>query len=220
MLLAIFTTLLADPEPVRISRSRADYYSAQATYLRYSHHPIGQAMNATLASLAKKRVDAWVKEADRTAKDLGRPTHPWELELGFDVTYQTKTLVSVAVSEYNYSGGAHPNHGMETISFGIVSGKPKRLKLADLFNRGFDAYRHTNALLMAKLRKIEGADWIKNGDLKKLTPTMLERWTPTKKGLVWHMNPYDVGPYAAGDFDVSLSIAELGMNFRKELLSP
>ncbi len=200
-----------------IVQSKENFYKATATYLEFTSHPLRTTINPVLAQIAKNRQNLWVNSV-KNSLPATPPTAPWEHEIGMEVAYLTPELLSILISRYEYSGGAHPNHGVEAVNFGIVAGKAKRLTIADFFEPGFNYRKHISAKVLAILRRAEGADWVKNGDVKSLDEKMVQRFTVAANGLTWHFNPYDVGPYAAGDFEVKLSVEQLGLKFRKSLL--
>lgn len=210
----------ADYTTKKLTAAKPDHYSANADYLVFNaKHPLASAISPALKSYATKEQASWLKDIQEMQKETGKPTTTWELEIGMEVVWNAPKLASILISRYSYSGGAHPNHGVEAMNFGIVNGKPKQLKLSDFFAAGFDSASHVSKLVIAKLKKTEGADWVKDGTLKKLDAKMLQRFTPSADGLTWYFNPYDVGSYAAGDFEVKLNLQELGPKFKRAMLA-
>ena len=201
-----------------ISSAKADYYQANAEYLIFEKHTLAPAVNAALKKKAQTMHAEWISRSEKAMKELGKPFAAWEHEVSMHAYFQTPTLLTVGISTYDYSGGAHPNHWIEFMSFAAVGGKARQLTLKDFFRPGFDAASHVSNLVIKKLKAEEGADWVRNGEVKKLDSKMLQRFTPDKGGMVWFFNPYEVGPYAAGDFEVKLTLKELGPKFRAELL--
>lgn len=220
--LILLATLIppADYTAKKLTATKPDYYAAHAEYLVFNaKHPLASAINPALKSYATKEQTSWLKDIQEMQKEAGKPTAAWELEIGMEVAWNTPKLASILISWYNYSGGAHPNHGVEAMNFGVVNGKSRQLKLADFFASGFDSTSHVSKLILSKLKKTEGADWVKDGTLKKLDARMTQRFTPSATGLTWYFNPYDVGSYASGDFEVKLNLQELGPKFKRSLLA-
>jgi hypothetical protein len=197
---------------------KADYYRANSEYLAFLRHPLKASVNSVLKTFAETEHNRWVEEARKTQKDLGKPTAPWELEIAMHVEFESSRVLTIGISTYTYTGGAHPNHWIDMVTFGMASGKPRKFALGDFFAPGFDYAGHISKLVIGKLASAEGADWVKSGEVKKLDAKMMQRFAPQKDGMVWFFNPYDVGPYAAGDFEVKLTLAELGPNFKQALL--
>lgn len=209
----------ADFTSKKVTSGKPDFYTSNVEYLEFSaKHPLSGVINPALKRFATLEQARWLKDAREMQKELGKPTTAWEQEVAMSPDWNTPRLVSVVISRYDYSGGAHPNHGVEVMNFGLLKGKATQLKLADFFAQGFNGSKHVSRLAIAKLKKIRGADWVQSGELKKLDSKMLERFTPSATGLTWYFNPYDVGPYAAGDFEVKLSLKELGPKFNRAML--
>jgi hypothetical protein len=202
----------------KLSAAKSGYYHANAEYLVFSKHRLAPIVNPVLKALATSAHREWVADADKAMKELGKPFAAWEHELSMHISYETSSMLTIGVVTYDYSGGAHPNHWIEFANFGVVGGKGRKLALKDFFIPGFDYAGHVSGLVVKKLKAEDGAEWVKNGDVKKLDAKMLERFTPDKGGMVWFFNPYEVGPYAAGDFEVKLTLKELGPKFRAALL--
>lgn len=219
-LVALTLSFPADFAIKKLTAGEPDLYASNVAYLELSaKHPLSGVINPALKGLATREQTRWLKDAKEMQKELGKPTTAWEQEIAMSPDWNTPRLVSVVISRYDYSGGAHPNHGVEVMNFGLVKGKATQLKLADFFAPGFNGANHVSRLAIAKLKKVQGADWVQSGELKKLDNKMVERFTPSTTGLTWHFNPYDVGPYAAGDFEVKLTLNELGPKFKRAMLA-
>lgn len=138
--------------------------------------------------------------------------------------YRTPRLLSVETLSYSFRGGAHGMYATSSAVFGIPAAQkaPRRLKLADFFVDAAKAAPRVNSLLMNKLRATKGreqtADWVLDGTVKSLTAPQLENFVATKNGLKWTFAPYEVGPYAMGEFEMGLSTKELGRTFRAGML--
>ena len=201
-----------------ITAAKPGYYQANAEYLVFGKHKLAVVVNPILKKKAQSMHVEWIAQTEKAFKDLGKPFAAWEHEVSMHAYYQTPGLLTIGISTYDYSGGAHPNHWIEFMTFGAAAGKSRQLALKDFFLPGFDYATHVSSLVIKKLKAEEGADWVKNGEVRKMDAKMLQRFTPDKGGMVWFFNPYEVGPYAAGDFEVKLTLKELGPKFRAALL--
>lgn len=125
---------------------------------------------------------------------------------------------------WEYTGGAHGVGATSGTNFGTPVGatRPRELKLADFFTDGVAASRRINDLLMAKLRATKGteqeASFVLDGSVKWVDKESRENFVAEKDGLRWFFGPYEMGPYAVGEFEVKLSARELGPQFRASLL--
>jgi len=161
----------------------------------------------TLKELAEQRKDM----RDLPAEMRNRP---WESER----SYTQSSLVagryaSVIRAEYNFTGGAHPNHGSDTLLWDRQAGKmisirPFFTELAD----GGPAMTAIRNAVVADLKVEKKNRDSDNPDMslvdalepKLLTigPVSLTPSTVAAKssGLTFHYGPYAVGSYAEGDY--------------------
>lgn len=128
----------------------------------------------------------------------------------------TDDLVSVqfSVSDY-YSGAAHPNHHTEVINYDLRRGRA--LQLADLFKPSALYLRALSDYSVRELKRQARADMPDNPSL--LDPDIesgagpnadnYKSWLVTRRGLQLTFDPYQVGPYAAGQRRVFVPYAEL-----------
>lgn len=190
-----------------------------------SKRPVARVAGAVLKREATASFNAAVKDSRGTRQSLGMPgdlkfAQEWKPRL----VYQTPKLISANALGYTFRGGAHGMYATSGYVFGTPKGEksPRRLKLADFFVDEKRALPRVNALLMKKLRATKGTEqeamWVLDGSVKSLTAGQLENFAATKSGLTWTFSPYEVGPYANGEYEVSLSTKELGRNFRASML--
>lgn len=194
-----------------ISTKKAGWYQATATYIVLPpDNPLAKTANKALMLWAANEQKKWITGVTQSQKESGKPSSPWERESGMTPVRADVRVISVTSGTYEYSGGAHPNHWSEAFNFAMVEGKPRQLKLDDLFRKGSKPGKAISDKLIAKLQKEEGAEWVINGDVKAITPQQLDRFTIGMDGLTWYFNPYEVGPYVSGDFEIKLTWNELG----------
>lgn len=198
----------------------------KASYPIFSgHRKVAQVAGLKLKTDAIQGFNAFEKESRGSAQELGLPggmTYAYNLET--TLVLNRPQFISATTQFYQFTGGAHGIYGTFGTNFGVPAGqnKPRQLKLADFFTDGVAASRRVNNLLMNKLRATKGreqeATWVIEGEVKSVSKTSLENFVAEKDGLRWFFGPYEMGPYAAGEFEVKLTARELGPKFRASLL--
>lgn len=181
----------------RVER-RIGFFSAKVRYPDFSGDtPLGMAAQ----NAVKREVDRIFGTFVKAAKEMGseRPTAPWELDVTTETTLNDSGLVSLFLSAYDYSGGAHPNRFYVPITLGLKGGRPTRLTAAEMFAGGKSA---VDALVLPELLK-RGAQNVASGEMKTLGK-LADQFVVTPSGITWLFQPYDVGPYAQGEFNVNL----------------
>lgn len=143
---------------------------------------------------------------------------PYEKTIEYGTPVETGRLFSMVRTDFDHSGGAHPN----TVATGVLWDRTtnKRLTAEELFAK--DANRATlsrtlcQALDTAKKNR-PGAVTLAAGsmwscpDLKDLNVVLAAGNAPEQaSGLTFLLNAYDVGPYVEGAYYITLPISALG----------
>lgn len=166
----------------------------------------GKSPLAALANkAAKEKVLAMLGEFHQTTKEIGNgwtPVGKLTLEVAPVLASVRPDFISFHLEWNEYSGGAHPNHGTIPFAFGLVDGKPKQLKLADLIAPGTTS----ETFFMKRVKPFLDQQKQKRGGDKvyDIDPRSYDRFVVTSKGLAFFFDPYEMGPYAEGSYEVSL----------------
>lgn len=140
-------------------------------------------------------------------------TFPWTLDIEMDEYRSAGGIASILIYAMSYTGGAHPNHYYDSVTFSTET--QKMLNLEDLFDDPDYIYRIseyvTSELIKQKSektgRKIETDEWIETGSLPLPSNFGIFVIKPSDngdyiKGLEFIFPPYAVGPYAEGKYEV------------------
>lgn len=170
----------------------------------------------SLAQVYKNPEKAFVVEAKQFFKDYHEQIAGM-LEDGEDGMYlnydQDKTmevlfnqdnLLSIAVMDYSYAGGAHGNYGSACASFDVQ--KKKKISLEDLFKPGYEA-KLTEALTASAKKKFKTQDLNEVLFVEKVEPN--GNFFVTGKGICFNYVPYEIGSYAAGELKFFVPFEEL-----------
>jgi hypothetical protein len=129
---------------------------------------------------------------------------PWSFEAEPTVSMDSYRLISGFYAESTYQGGAHGMTFYKPVTVGVTDGRVRRLTLLDLFVPGSDPVRLCSDLLMARLRHDERADWVKDGTVTSFNAKALSKWVVTRTGITFLFDPYELGSYAAGPFEIKI----------------
>jgi hypothetical protein len=150
------------------------------------------------------------------AKESGFEYHAYASGRAWDKVTDTPRFLSLSAQIYDYSGGAHPNHGYDSLLFDKLAGK--RLEPLDLFasKAAFDAViRQPFCALLDKERgerrgepvvRDKGMfdDCIKPSEQTVILGSSNGR-TFDKVGVL--VGPYAAGSYAEGDYEFTLPVS-------------
>jgi uncharacterized protein YecT (DUF1311 family) len=147
-------------------------------------------------------------------------TKQYSLDIGYDVARNDKQMFVVVFGIDTYTGGAHPNHDIETFNYLLPGGA--RVYLPEIV--GHDGIAHVSDLAIADLEQqnatnqFSDADWIANGAGPRESNLAAFAWLPDKLRL--YFPPYRVAAYAAGGQEVDIPLAELRGDIRADWRAP
>lgn len=151
-------------------------------------------------------------QADRSEFG-GTDFPPYEKAITFAAPVETGRLFSMVRTDFDFSGGAHPN----TVATGLLwdKGERKQISARDLFAPGTDLAPVSQALCDAvnvakKARPgskpvTETSETWTCPDLSQTAVVLARSEMPTKaSGLTFLINAYMVGPYVEGAYYITL----------------
>lgn len=185
------------------------------------------ALYGRLLATAKRAYDDARKEAQRELKespDMFTDGRKHYYARSYLVRSAIGPYISILDREETFTGGAHPNHGVDTLLWDTQTGRMMNIK--PFFNEMADngpalqmlAQAIRVALLVEKKsRDIEIADPARNEWMLNVKPEItsiggIALSPSTEKGkssgLIAYFSPYAVGPYAEGEYSVFIPFKE------------
>ena len=134
-------------------------------------------------------------------------TEPYEISAEAEAAV-TDSLVTYIISRWSYTGGAHGMYATECHPYSLAGGY--ELSTADLFSER--QLLGMEALLRRKLcEQYEAAndDELAERGFFPEYISLTENFRITPEGITFYYNPYDIGCYALGAVDVTMSREEL-----------
>lgn len=138
-------------------------------------------------------------------------TARWSFELSVDAVTNTESVVTLDITEFTFTGGAHPNTRRRLVSFDVATG---RLLGAEDLTPDVDGLTD---MVEAKLRSDRGLGpeddleaagfWLPEGGL--VLPVNMG---VVAEGILFHWDAYEIAPYSAGPIDVTVPVGELAAN--------
>ena len=171
--------------------------------------------------VAGLRTFAAKAEADRKASDGKYPWRPYNRQSQWFLAADAAPLVALRALWFEDTGGAHPNHGGASLLWDAAANReiqPKALFRPDADMTALDK-AICDAVAQAKTRR-EGATPLNDMfSCPKWSQTVLvpaPSVTPGKiGGLTAIIDPYVVGPYSEGDYEVTVPVSAF-----QDLLAP
>lgn len=165
----------------------------------------GDSADITIEGLA----DNFFAEYDSFRKDFP-VSWPYQFELDGTVLLNRSGILTVDLSYYAYTGGAHGNSHTEYFVFDSRTGK--RLGLNDVFEEGFE--ESLNKLIDTRYRQMKGLSPTERLDGEKgmLFENFIhfnDNFALTDQGMSFFYNNYEIAAYAFGPTKIDLSYSEL-----------
>jgi hypothetical protein len=203
-----------------IEASRKGIYSVEATYPVFrSSSSLARLANRTVSAWSHKYLESFKQQAIRDHKKYKEDQEYTHVVSTAFARPLSPRLLSVGMELYQFSGGAHGMTSRHNFNFGLVDGRPTPLTLGHFFRPGSNYQKRVSDVVIAKLKKYPNADWVQDGTVKALTGQQFNAFGVERDGLRYYFDPYEMGSYASGPFQIKLTLADLGPDFKREWLA-
>ncbi|NHQ60742.1 DUF3298 and DUF4163 domain-containing protein [Chlorobium sp. BLA1] len=141
---------------------------------------------------------------------------PWQFDLNGAVLLNRSGILTLDITFYSFTGGAHGMSHTEYLVFDTNSGR--RMGLADVFLPGYEV--RLNELVDGRFRQLKGLSKTdpldgEEGGLVENVIRFNKNFAVTDKGVLFLYNVYEIAPYVNGSTELSLTWRDL-----KPLLQP
>lgn len=150
---------------------------------------------------------AFEKDYEASVKELGDAAMPWELEINTKVLYNDGCLLAVNIGNYQYTGGAHPNHYSISLNFDVATGNVIQWK--DLFYPGFEETILTEASRQIKKSFDLPASAKLSEVLFEDTLVLNNNFNLLEDHIELTYNPYEIAAYAMGTIHISIPYSQV-----------
>jgi uncharacterized protein len=193
---------------VKVGKVKATRYRIDASYPQFDGPSVNfSTINGKFANTAKEASGEAIPDAD-IGDDLDQT---WSYEQSFSLHRPGPSAISVEVSNYSFTGGAHGNGNTYAVLVDLRTGR--ELRPENAFVAGGEWLRTVTAIVAADLKKqfVERPGFDDALEPAKLAESMAEpgRYLFKADGLEIIFNQYDVGPYSAGTYQVVIPYSRL-----------
>lgn len=186
-----------------ISSKHEGYSDTSIVYVQLPEDSeVRKAANLQSRKLATSVYIEFTKNAIEFAQSEQKPVAPWTTELRPTVSLNRPDLVSILYSQYDYSGGAHPNRFYPVINIGLIDGKPKQLTLRDILKPEVRLDDFVQSQVLPRLNAIKEKRGIE--PIENLAPGLADHFVLTPAGITWVFEPYAVGAYVEGEYTIKI----------------
>lgn len=160
---------------------------------------------ADLQSASEDYVNSYVD----FKKDFPDASGAWNVEINVEKSYESDSLISFKISEFNFSGGAHPNSSINFLTFYKINGEllSKEQFILDkkiLLDKTEKAFREFHQVPDTVSLADDGRFFLPEGEFFLPNAIGFE-----KEELKLIYLPYEIGPYALGYTELEFDLDEL-----------
>ncbi len=128
----------------------------------------------------------------------------YDLNYGMEVLFNRNQLLSIALTQYQYSGGAHGMMYTQCHSFDLNA--KKKIRMTDVFKPGYLPGLKA-AINKAARKKYKVSDLSEALLVAEIEPN--ENFYLTGKGICFVFQPYEIGPYSMGEQHIYLPYSQI-----------
>lgn len=174
--------------------------NSEITHVVISELHLGETENITSKSI-EESIDSFNKEYSDFISDFPDSSQVWDAEIDGEVIYQTDTIISLSITSYVNTGGAHGILHIYFLNFNASTGK--RIPNSNLF---YDI----NAFKAIAKTYFDKAIMDKSTLFEKDNFTLPVNIGYTEEGLNLTYNVYEIAPYSTGliDFTIPYEVAD------------
>jgi hypothetical protein len=183
-----------------MTSSKAGVWKAKAMCPVFDASLVGLQSTKEFRSTAKSFFDEFMSAATSNPQRV-----TYELDVKPTIAISRPRIVSGYFTVFSFTGGAHPNTFLRSVTVGLVGGKPKALRAKDILVTGKQA--DLLQLLQAKLHDAKQAKGVGEGGV--VETGHLDNFVVTPGGITWLFEPYAVGAYVEGAYLLKCSWKDL-----------
>lgn len=172
----------------------ADLINSEINHTVMSELHIGDSENITSKSV-EESIDTFNKEYNNFMNDFPDSAQVWDAEIDGEVIYQSNEIISVSITSYVNTGGAHGIFHISFLNFNAETGA--RIPNGNLFN---------DIAAFNKVAKSYFDNSIKDKStlFEKDIFTLPVNIGYTEEGLILAYNVYEIAPYSTGLIDFTI----------------
>lgn len=137
----------------------------------------------------EENIERFNTEYNNFAKDFPESTFPWEAQIDGEVIFESPQVISISITSYTNTGGAHGNVYVTFLNFDAETGN--RLKNENLFKNKEEFETIAKTYFNTSIDD-------KNILFEPETFKIAENIAFSEDGIILLYNTYEIAPYSAG----------------------
>ena len=120
--------------------------------------------------------------------------YQYEAYSEYEVTYNKNNILSIPITTYEFTGGAHGMTYLKSYNYNLLTGK--QIKIKDIFKSGTDYEKIINDYISKEIEKNKDLYFTGENGFKGISSN--QDFYIEKDGLVVYFQRYDIAPYYVG----------------------
>ncbi|WP_322907209.1 PdaC/SigV domain-containing protein [Paenibacillus campi] len=172
-----------------------------------------EAAQTAINKALKAHFDQYLAVTKKQVEEAGAPYSKdmsYEIDGGYQVTYNQNGVISFLLTDYQFLGGAHGDNLMTGMTFSIKDGKA--IKLDDLLKSNPSYRQDIKKMLQSDIKKQSdtmGYSLEQFNDLTKNSSTYLDNYYLTDSGFDVFFQKYDIAPGVSGNPEFHFTFSQL-----------
>jgi len=197
------TTENNDSVEINIPEAIGDVTIAEAINSEINHTVMSELQMGDAETITSKSVeesiDTFNKEYKNFMNDFPDSAQVWDAEIDGEVIYQSNEIISVSITSYVNTGGAHGIFHLSFLNFNAETGE--RIPNGNLFNDIVAFNKMAKTYFDASIKD-------KSTLFEKDNFTLPVNIGYTEEGLILAYNVYEIAPYSTGLIDFTIPYEE------------
>lgn len=131
----------------------------------------------------------------------------WEQEIWSEIHYFTSRIISATTSIYEYTGGAHPNTRRLVMGWVVNGRHVEPIGLQHFLLGRSDRIAFAQMALLERINDEKRRRGLE--PLAEFDYDLLNRFVVGERGLTWLFDPYQIGAYVEGTYEVYVPFSEI-----------
>lgn len=143
------------------------------------------------------------KEKENTIK------YQFEIDTDSEVSYNKNNLISIPITTYEFTGGAHGMTYLTSFNYNLATGD--EIKLKDIFKKDVDYVKIANKYISSQIAKDKDNFFYNDPGIKGFTTiSSNQEFYITDDGIVIYFPLYSIAPYSTGIPKFKMTYKEFG----------
>ncbi len=166
----------------------------------------------------KNEIESYGKEYIKEAKKQGWEIRPYEALSDYKIAYNKDNILSICITNYEYTGGAHGMSHQKNYNINLKSGKEILLK--DLFKEKSNYKAHINKEIKKQMKAQTDAEEVVyfEDDLGFKSISDNQSYYFEEGHIVIHFGLYEIASYAVGMPEFRIALKDLKESLKPEFL--